>query len=547
MKLSAGYLSLALQLQEAATDLSHSDIHKALSDQLNDLHPKDYTNVMDTYGDDQSGDVVYQHQGQTFKAPYSLGTLNGKRTAEIDEDAKTNVVPRTVYDEEADDDDSMTSMEAQRIEKKLYTKLPTYERFIAKTERDAADPSSFAGKGKSFPILKPADVMAAVRSMGRAGSDNASTGTLKKNIIAIANKKGWTKYLPKAWQGTTNTDEAHRASNEGEKQAVRLFESAETLETIHVQEAKADYEIRLISPGKGSSAFYPKEVLKRDGPNVFKAGTHVYLNHPTAAEEAARPEGDVKNLAGVLSTAAVWHESHPKGPGLYARMKVFADHGQMVEEKAPHVGMSIRASGIAESGQKRDGLPILKELTSAESVDIVTKPGARGAILTESARGVENLEEADMTAEDVKKLVEAEVRPFREKALKADAKDQAYALLKAVTLPEAAKERIVKRVIAGLDLTEKIDEKKLGELVVSEAKDEGQYLASVTGSGRVIGMGTSVAELKPKEAKRLKEAEKEARRENVDVFTEIMGGDRRLAKMAVDRRFIEVDAEKVSA
>lgn len=544
MKLSAGYLALALQLQEAASELSHSDIHKALSDQLNDLHPSDYTHVMDTYGDDQSGDVVYQHQGQTFKAPYSLGTLNGKRTAEIDEDGKTNVVPRTVYDEEADDDDNMTSMESQRVAEKLYTKLPAYERFISKTERAAADEGSFAGKGKSFPILKPGDVMAAVRSMGRAGSDNVGTGTLKKNIISIAKKKGWTKYLPKAWQGTTNTDadEAVRTSDTGK---LKLFESAETLETIHIQEAKADYEIRLISPGKGSSAFYPKEVLKRDGPNVFKAGTHVYLNHPTAAEEASRPEGDVKNLAGVLSTAAVWHESHPKGPGLYARMKVFADHGQMVEEKAPHVGMSIRASGIAESGQKRDGLPILKELTSAESVDIVTKPGARGAIFTEAARGTENLEEADeMTADEVKKLVESSVRPFREKALKSEAKDKAYELLEGVTLPKLAKDRIVGRVVEALDLTEAIDEKKLGELLVSEAKAEGQYLASVTGAGRVVGMGTGEP-VKPKEAKRLKEAAKEQRRADVDVFQEIMG-DRRLGKMAVDRRVIDI-AEKVSA
>ena len=79
------------------------------------------------------------------------------------------------------------------------------ERFIGKAERDSADAGSFAGKNKSFPILKPGDVMAAVRSMGRAGSDNVGTSTLKANIIRIAKKKGWTKYLPQAWQSGSDS------------------------------------------------------------------------------------------------------------------------------------------------------------------------------------------------------------------------------------------------------------------------------------------------------------------------------------------------------
>ena len=273
-------------------------------------------------------------------------------------------------------------------------------------------------------------------------------------------------------------------------------------------------------------------MLKRDGPNVFKAGTHVYLNHPTAAEEAARPEGDVKNLAGVLSSNAEWKESHPKGPGLYARMKVFADHGQMVEEKAPHVGMSIRASGIAESGQKRDGLPVLKELTSAESVDIVTKPGARGAILTESARGTEHLQEAEMTATEVNKLVEAGVRRA---TLPNRAREVAARLLESVTLPEKAKLRIIERVVEDLDVTQELDEKEFGKAIAKEASAEGEYLASITGSGRVIGMGIAQPEVKPKEAKRLKEAEKERKREARDVF-ESLGMPKEAAKIAAAGR-----------
>lgn len=546
MQLSEAQQRLALHLFEAITDpLSHSDIRKALIDQLDDSHPGEYCCVCDVYGDDSSGDVVYQHGNQLFKAPYSLGTTNGKRTAEIDEDSKTNVVPHTTYEEEADDDDSYASMESDRKQAKLYTSLPAYERFIAKSERDAADASDFAGKGKSYPILKPGDIMAAVRSMGRAGSDNVGTATLKKNIIAIAKRKGWTKYLPKAWQGGgSDASEARRTPSDSS--TLRLCEtSVASLEKIVIREARADYPIKLIAPGAGSSAFYPAEVLKRDGPIVFKAGTHVYVNHPTAAEEAARPEGDVKNLAGVLTTAAEWQESGAKGPGLYARMKVFADHGQMVEEKAPHVGMSIRASGVAESGKRHNGLPILKELTSAESVDVVTRAGAGGMILKESGdlrfrfAESEDREADEMTAADVKRLVESAVAPFRAKANRGEAKERAFELLESVSLPQLAKQRIVERVIESLDLTgDAFDEKALEKALISEARAEGEYLASVTGSGRVIGMGSTSAEpvLKKKEAKRLKEAEKEDRREATDIFEELMGGDRKIAKIAVKGR-----------
>jgi hypothetical protein len=538
MKLNKAFELLALSLQEAASDpLSHQDIHKALNDQLDDMHPGQCC-VMDVYGDDQSGDVVYhqsggQGGGQMYKAPYSLGKTNGKRTAEIDEESKTNVVPHTTYEEEADDGDYMASTEALK-EAKLYKTVPTYERFISKSERNAADAGSFAGKGKSFPILKPGDVMAAVRSMGRAGSDNVGTSTLKANIIRIAKKKGWGKYLPKAWQSGSSSDNDDSGNT---KEALRnakgelvLVEAAATLETIKLQEAKADYEIKLIAPGKGSSAFYPAEVLKRDGPNVFKAGTHVYLNHPTAAEEAARPEGDVKNLAGVLTTTAAYQEAHAKGPGLYARMKVFADHAQTVEEKAPHVGMSIRASGIAESGKKQDGLPVLKELTSAESVDVVTRAGAGGMILNESAIGA--TQEAEMTATEVKRLVEAGVR---QATLPARAREEAARLLESVTLPDKAKARIVERVVEDLDLSRDLDLEEFGKAIAKEAKAEGEYLASITGSGRVLGMGVAPVELKPKEAKRLKEAEKEKRREARSIF-ESLGMPEEAAKIAAKGR-----------
>lgn len=548
MKLTEAQIKALVTLTEAVSDpLSHSDIRKALNDKLNDMHPNDDCWVVDTYGDDSSGDVVYQRDGQLIKAPYSLGTTNGKRTAEIDEDSMTNVVPHTTYEEEADDDDSMASVESAAKKANLYTGLPTYERFIAKSERDAADPASFAGKGKSFPILKPGDVMAAVKSMGRAGSDNVGTGTLKKNIVAIAKKKGWTKYLPKAWQGGSDDSAASEAQREGNQGPLKLVESSnwkeDTLALIEASGTPSEMEIKLIAPGAGSSAFYPKEVLQRDGPKVFTKGTHVYVNHPTAAEEAARPEGDWHKLAGALSTDAYWKEDGKHGPGLYGKALFTSDYAPLVKEKAAFTGMSIRASGKAESGAKKNGLPVLTELTSAESVDVVTRAGAGGMILREAARGANSNDEVEnMTKEEVSRLVESAVKdankPLRERLLKADATAEAMKLLEGVSIPGSAKALIIENVLER-DIPTKdgeLDTKKFAEAVNTEARRIGSVLSEASGSGRVFQMGaTEPTKADLKEAKQLKKAAKEERREAVSIF-ESLGMSPEAAKIAAKGR-----------
>jgi hypothetical protein len=499
--------------------LSHRDICATLSDALRDLYPGQYCYIMDVFGDDESGDVVFCTGGmesETLKAPYTI-TMDGEtRKATIDAAAAVDVLPRTVYDEEAPEE--IPAEEAERFPGSK-DHLALAERFISKSERDAADADSFAGKDRSFPILRKSDVMAAVRSIGRGVAGGQSASSLKSKIIAIAKRKGWSNALPKAWQG--DSKESKQASPVAGEMV--LCESAETLERIVIKEARADYEIKLIAPGKGSSAFYPKEVLQRDGPKVFKAGTHVYLNHPTAAEEAARPEGDVKNLAGVLATDAVYHESHAKGPGLYARMKVFADHAQVVEEKAPHVGMSIRASGVAESGKTQNGVPILKELVSAESVDVVTRAGAGGMILTEAARPNQ---EVELTLEEAQKLIDKAVAeataPLREANIRATAREEAGALLKDVTLPEVSKRRITEAVLQNVPTKDgAFDAEKFRESVIAASKAEGDYLSAVTGgSGRVIGMGGSggATTADPKKLAEAKEEAKARQESDIAVF-----------------------------
>src|SRR5699024_9040925 len=77
----------------------------------------------------------------------------------------------------------------------------------------------------------------------------------------------------------------------------------------------------------GSSGYYSREVLERDGPTTWPAGTQVYLDHPTATEDYDRPERSVRDLAGRINTTPVY-----EGDGLYAEIEFY-----------PHVAPVIAA------------------------------------------------------------------------------------------------------------------------------------------------------------------------------------------------------------
>ena len=530
MALSREFRTLALKLQEAAGDLSHSDICRTLTDCLRDSHPASYCYVADVYGDADSGDVVYCCGSDYMRAPYEISSTNGKRTASIAIDSATSVLPRTVYDEEADDDDQYAGME-ERFPGALEDGLiGLSERYISKDERDAADAGDFAGSGRSFPILKPGDVMAAVRSIGRGVAGGQSATSLKNKIKAIAKRKGWTKYLPKAWQ-SDKKDESVRWAPDG----VLLIEGASFLESPKLQEAAMlDYPIKLIAPGRGTSGYYPPTTLKQAAEaKVFKAGTQMFWNHDTDAEESARPEGDLNRLAAVTTTDATWDEAGRDGPGLYARAKVFSDYADKVREKGPHIGLSIRAGGMREDATKApDGKPgVITQLNNAMSVDFVTRAGRDGKIFTEAATS-ESTAGDSMDKSEVLALIETAVAPVRTKLTEAEtenkrlrqqlARQQAPGIireaLKDIRLPDASKNKIIAR-LAEAELPE--DSKQLTELIESEAKSEARFLQEL--GYNVAGFGARMSEKEAQEqaakhGKQHEKAYKEAQKTLCDLF-----------------------------
>lgn len=156
-----------------------------------------------------------------------------------------------------------------------------------------------------------------------------------------------------------------------------------------------------------------------------------------------------------------------------------------------------------------------------------------------------------MTPDEVKKATETAVKlaleeamkpvvELRQRALKGDAREEAERLLETVTLPDEAKTKIVREALRDIPLTEAgtLDLKKFGDSVVELAKTEGAYLAKITGSGRVIGMGLArvgeSSEASKEDRQRLKEEKrrrKDERREAVEIF-ESLGMPKDAAKLA---------------
>lgn len=175
-----------------------------------------------------------------------------------------------------------------------------------------------------------------------------------------------------------------------DRQDVRTLRLSETAELTEAA-AAGEGTIKVIAPGWGATGYYSERLLESDGPAAWPAGTHMYLDHPGRMDESNRPERSVRDLAGVLTTAAQWESDGAAGPGLYADVEVFEAFRPVLAEAAEHIGVSIRAGGRGRRGEAngRKGLIVEGLIPSpANSVDFVTRAGAGGRVLelVESAR-----------------------------------------------------------------------------------------------------------------------------------------------------------------
>lgn len=265
------------------------------------------------------------------------------------------------------------------------------------------------------------------------------------------------------------------------------------------------YRIRLIgSDVQGSSGYYPREILERDGASAWPAGTKIYADHPSMDEIENRPERSVRNIAGYLLNDAQMQED-----GLYADVQFGRDYRTLVEDFHSVIGMSIYAGGEIEESEDESG-NIVRRVTSiypspTNSVDLVTVAGAQGAIteaLTESFREIaenksgvtatdkESERIVPMDEKDIKAIVDgltealaptiAAVNTLVESLKPDEAGDEGEPDLAAVTesaveagLPKQARLKVVEAVKAGADVEEAIKaEKDYMESILAEVKVE---------------------------------------------------------------------------
>lgn len=288
--------------------------------------------------------------------------------------------------------------------------------------------------------------------------------------------------------------------------------------------------IKLISPGWGASGYYSPEVLRRDGPQIFASGTHMYWDHPTMMEENDRPENSLRNLAAVLIEDARWDEQGLDGPGLYAEAKAFGDYKPLLDELAPHIGVSIRASGRAKDGEA-DGRKgkIIEKITARKSADFVTVAGAGGKIIElfeaardggtgdiQDAEGSSNTEDNQMSEKleeqlkealaDIKQLQEdnAQLQGDNQSLQESQARTNEALLLRAArdyvadkvggsALPDVTKARLSESLSANPPVADGALDKAAYTTAIEEAiKAESTYITTLLGeSGRITGMGST--------------------------------------------------------
>lgn len=289
------------------------------------------------------------------------------------------------------------------------------------------------------------------------------------------------------------------------------------MSSVHLIEADGEptgslVAVTIITPGKGSSGEYPPETIKKlaESP-IWDSPVHMYMNHATGSERASRPEGDIRELAGVIDDRPVVDDSG----ALVGRAKIFPEYRDFIRERAQYIGVSINASGIMAPGKDR----VIQEITQVDSVDFVTKPGRGGKItaVLESSREVDgmanNIVEADgvpvakpapAPVQDAPKAESPEVAELKKQIedLKAE-RDELKAKVEELEAESAKKdaEAVVAEAFRNVDapMTRKMLVESAAHLPKAEFETRVQeslreVLAAKSATSPVYGMGAHVQE-----------------------------------------------------
>ncbi len=338
----------------------------------------------------------------------------------------------------------------------------------------------------------------------------AARASVKRHLRAAYRKLGLEANIPK-WISEAETREH--------------FYSFVPLTEATVIDSKGRASIIVIKAGfnTSQSRYYPKEVLQRDY-GIFE-GSKMYADHPTEAEDAARPERSIKDWVATLTEVSCDENGTVTGVAtvhedwLKQKLASLSESGMLSE-----MGISIDAIGSASQGII-DGTEtqVLERLVNARSVDFVTEPGAGGEVKFYEADRQQDIDLLDLPAlkerrPDLIKTLDTEIRAelkveeghrmdneqeIKDKdtqiealtkerdtmkaqmeeaakvALVAEAKAIVEKAVGEATLPDVAKARLIAQ------FTDATSADGLQEAIKAEVK----YIAELTEAGKVKGLG----------------------------------------------------------
>jgi len=352
--------------------------------------------------------------------------------------------------------------------------------------------------------------------------------------------------------------EEYRKLDVDEDSIPRWVKETETRELVReftsLKEAKFDKgkaAVIVIKPGFNATEdrYYPAEMLKRDY-EIFE-GQKMYADHPTEAEDEARPERSIKDWVATLVDVTVDEAGVVSGvaeiiePWMMQKLAALRD-----KEMLSEMGISINAVGSASKGTI-DGKEtlVIEKLVAARSVDFVTEPGAGGEVtLYESDRNrdidlieisglrerrpdlvsIIETEVRKETTEEVKKLMEdkekiteleatvttlttendglkATAAKEAEEKAKAEAQATIKEAIEKAELPQASKDVLLAR-FADAKTAEGIEEAITSEI---------DYIAKLSEAGKVKKLGVTQPDAEKSQAA-LRESFKKAHPEWTD-------------------------------
>lgn len=312
-------------------------------------------------------------------------------------------------------------------------------------------------------------------------------------------------------------------------------------------------QVRIISPGQGTSAYYKEGQLARDV-GAFDGGL-VFIDHPGKNEQKDRPERSLRDLVGPIVGTPTYLKEGKKGPGVYGSVKVAKHWQPLIEDLGSTLGISLRAAGSAiyeSMGGKN--VKVAEKFNPGAGFDFVTRAGRGGKMVplleaavtgadtvvnkwlgsatfqesdngrTEEERFLDYLEGGDMADKDLAgveaklaateaklKTLETENSRLAEALGLRQAQDLITEALgkDTVKLPVPTKARITKSIAENAPLVEgKLDTAKLTTMIETAITEETEYIESLSPKPGITGMGGGAADTTKEGATKLFERQK---------------------------------------